>query len=244
MTPKLTLKDLVVIIPAHNEEESLPSILQSIRSSITLNIIVVDNASTDQTSMVAQKEGATVIYENHQGYGIACLAAINYLHSLPKKPKVVCFIDSDGQSIVDDIPNVANLVLQGKAEYCQGSRMIWVSSRRSLGTLARIANRFFSHILSITYRQYITDLGPLRIVTWKTLQLLDMRTSSYGWTMEMSSKILKSRITHAEVPVRYRHRTRGKSKISGNISSAFKAGLVMTYTFVNVLIFWRPIHSN
>ncbi|PWI46450.1 hypothetical protein CEE45_16730 [Candidatus Heimdallarchaeota archaeon B3_Heim] len=244
MTANFTMKDLVVIIPAHNEEDTLPSLLRSIRTSITQNIIVVDNASIDQTRIKAQKEGATVIVEKRLGYGNACLAGINYLRSLPKIPRVVCFFDGDGQSIVDDIQQVARVVFEGRVEYCQGTRMIQKSSRNRLGTLARIANRFYSYILSVTYRQHITDLGPLRIVTWKTLQRLDMKTPSYGWTMEMSSKILKAGITHAEIPVRYFQRTKGKSKISGNTGSAIKAALVMTFTYIRVLFFWRPFHRQ
>ncbi|MHA1975743.1 MAG: glycosyltransferase family 2 protein [Candidatus Hodarchaeales archaeon] len=240
MVLKFAKNDLIIIIPAHNEEAALPSLLESISSSITDNILVVDNASKDKTRAIAEKAGVSVIYEKQLGYGNACLAAINHLHSLSEKPKSVCFFDGDGQSLTDDIHKVADLVLQGKVEYCQGSRMINHMSKSSLGTLASVANRFFSFLLSVTYGQKITDLGPLRIITWRTLQSLEMKTASFGWTMEMSSKILKAGIIHAEVPVSYDSRTKGKSKISGNIKSAFKAALVMTVTFLDILFFWRP----
>lgn len=243
MTPKYTMKDLFIIIPAHNEEDTLPGLLKQLQSSITHNIIVVDNASTDQTRNIAQNAGVTVVHENRLGYGNACLAAINHLSSLIEKPKVICFFDGDGQSIVNDIPKVANGVFHGKIQYCQGSRMIQQSSRGRLGVLARVANRFFSLLLSFTYNQKITDLGPLRIVTWKTLCMLEMNTPSYGWTMEMSAKILKSGINHIELPVSYSQRTKGESKISGNITNAFKAALIMTITYIKILFFWRPTHS-
>ena len=240
MAPKFTMQDLVVIIPAHNEEKSLPLIINSLKSKITNNIIVIDNASQDQTRAIAQKAGVSVIFEKQMGYGNACLAAIKYLSSRSEKPKVVCFFDGDGQSFVDDIPRVADLVFQGKVEYCQGSRMMRKSSRASLGHLARAANSFFSRILALTYRQKVTDLGPLRIVKWSTLQTLEMSTPTYGWTMEMSAKILKAGIIHKEVSVNYDQRTTGKSKISGDIKSAFRAALIMTATYINILIFWRP----
>ncbi|MHA1993957.1 MAG: glycosyltransferase family 2 protein [Candidatus Hodarchaeales archaeon] len=243
MTPKYTMKDLFVIIPAHNEEDTLPGLLKQLKSSITHNIIVVDNASTDQTRIIAQNAGVIVVHENRLGYGNACLAAINYLSSLKEKPKVVCFFDGDGQSIVNDIPKVANGVFHGKIQYCQGSRMILQSSRGRLGVLARVANRFFSFLLSLTYNQNITDLGPLRIVTWKALCMLEMKTPSYGWTMEMSAKILKSGVNHIEIPVSYSQRTKGESKISGNITNAFKAALIMIITYIKILFFWRPTHS-
>ncbi len=243
MPHKLTEKDMVVIIPAHNEEETLPSLIRLIQSKISSTILVVNNASSDQTGAIAHNAGAIVVHEKRLGYGNACLAGINYLTSLSDKPKVICFFDGDGQSLVDDIPKVGKSVFQGKADYCQGSRMILKSSKNSLETLARVANHFFSLLLSFTYHQRITDLGPLRIITWKALQKLEMTTPSYGWTMEMSAKIMKSGLRHTEVSVNYIRRKKGKSKISGNITSAFRAALVMSSTYLRILFFWRPTHS-
>ncbi len=240
MVPKYTKEEMAIIVPANNEEASLPAIITYIKSSISDKIIVVDNASIDQTSNIAKSVGAQVIYEERLGYGNACLKGIKYLSTLKEKPKVICFFDGDGQSKVTDILRVANPVLQGKVEYCQGSRMIYSSSKGSLDVLARIANRFFSYILSITFRQNITDIGPLRIITWDALKTLGMNSSTFGWTIEMSAKILKTGTVHAEIPVHYEKRMKGKSKISGNFWNAFKAAWIMMITYCQVLLFWRP----
>jgi len=71
-------KRIVVIIPAFNEEESLPKVIEDIPEFVD-EIIVVNNASTDSTSEVAEKNGATVLTENEKGYGAACLKAIDYI---------------------------------------------------------------------------------------------------------------------------------------------------------------------
>lgn len=234
--------ELCVVIPARNEEQSLVRLLPKIIKKVTSNLIVVDNGSTDATSEVATKLRVKVIRENRVGYGFACLSAISFLASLTNPPNYICFFDGDEQSDVNDIIRVAKPVLlsnQGQ-QYCQGSRMILDSSRKALSPMAQVANSFFSRLLSRIWGQKVTDLGPLRVIAWSTLKSLEMRSSGYGWTMEMSSKLLIAKIRHNEIPVNYNKRKKGISKISGNITTAVRAAFIMTITFLCTSFFWRP----
>lgn len=174
------------------------------------------------------------------GYGSACLTGIKYIESAYKTPRYICFFDGDGQSFIEDIDRVAQPVLSGKSQYCQGSRMIYQTSINALTSMARVGNRFFSRLLTLLWQQKISDLGPLRVMTWDELYTLKMRSFGYGWTIEMSSKILKAGETHCEVPVKYKPRTSGTSKISGNFFTAIRAAFVMSLTLLRVMIFWRP----
>lgn len=178
------------------------------------------------------------------GYGSACLTGMNHIELMGIKPNFVCFFDGDGQSRVEDIIKVAQPVLSGRGQYCQGTRMIYQASINSLTLLAQIANRFFSKLLTIIWHQKISDLGPLRVITWRELCALKMNSSGYGWTIEMSSKLLKAGRTHSEVPVGYEPRTSGTSKISGSFFTSIRAAFVMSLTFLRVLIFWRPHFEN
>lgn len=236
--------ELFIIIPAKNEEEALAIILPQIIPSLTKNVIVVDNRSSDQTAAISHKAGAKVIFEQRQGYGSACLAGIDYLSSLPKIPNYICFFDGDGQSCVKDIIRVARPVTIGRTNYCQGSRMINKKSYLALSSMARLANRFFGAIISTLWKQPITDLGPLRVITWNVLASLNMESTGYGWTIEMSGKLMKLGFTHSEIPVQYKPRIMGKSKISGNIKTALRAAFVMSLTLIGVMIFWRPTAEN
>ena len=235
----LVLSDFFVIIPARNEESSLTELLPRIVPSITRSVIVVDNGSTDRTAEIAKIAGAVVVPQKRIGYGSACLAGIDYIKSLKETPKFICFFDGDGQSSVEDIKRVAKPVLSGQSQYCQGNRMNQASIK-ALTSMARVANRFFSRLLSFFWHQTISDLGPLRIIRWDVLTKLNMTSSGYGWTIEMSTKILKAGITHCEVPVTYRMRSSGTSKISGNFYTAIRAAFVMSLTLFQVAIFWRP----
>ena len=84
----------VVIIPAFNEEKSLPQVLHDIPDRVA-EIIVVDNNSTDRTAEVASAHGATVVQEKRQGYGSACLRGIAHL---PSDTKIVVFLDADAET--------------------------------------------------------------------------------------------------------------------------------------------------
>jgi glycosyltransferase involved in cell wall biosynthesis len=236
--------NLVVLIPAKNEETALAFLLPRLIRKVS-RVIVIDNGSKDQTSKVAREAGAQVIKERRPGYGSACLAGLRYLAAQQVPPQFVCFFDGDGQSNVADIAKVALPVLENKTGYCQGSRMLNLQSRKNLNTIARIANQIFARILSIIWKQPISDLGPLRVIRWELLSELNMESRNYGWTMEMSTKILKmGRVPYLEVPVNWHPRTSGKSKISGNFNTAFKAGSIMILTLIRVLLFWPPGMKN
>ena len=76
MNSQISSTDLLILIPAFNEEDALPDLLMDLRRHITNNIVVIDNNSTDQTAKVAENCGVTVIKEKQKGYGSACKAGI------------------------------------------------------------------------------------------------------------------------------------------------------------------------
>ncbi|MHA2270779.1 MAG: glycosyltransferase family 2 protein [Candidatus Hodarchaeales archaeon] len=230
----------LVIIPARNEEAALEPLLEKIIPSISDWVVVVDNGSTDRTREVALRAGAKVIRESRIGYGSTCLAGIRYAETLPNPPEFICFFDGDGQSKAEDILPVTEFVLSKRAKYCQGSRMVYPSARYALTPAARVANRYFTRMMALLWKQNVTDLGPLRCITWDALQSLSMKSTGYGWTIEMTAKLLKSAIPVHEIPVKYSKRTTGKSKISGNIRTSLRAAIIMGLTLLLVMVFWRP----
>ena len=72
-------QNIVLIIPALNEELGIAAVLKSLPPSIFSDIVVCDNGSTDKTAEIASSNGASVVFEPRRGYGSACLCAISYL---------------------------------------------------------------------------------------------------------------------------------------------------------------------
>src|SRR5919197_2101483 len=91
---------LSVIIPALDEEESLPVVLAQLPWSILHQVIVVDNGSQDRTAEVAAAAGALVVCEARRGYGSACMAGVR----AAPEAEVLIFLDADGSFDADEIP--------------------------------------------------------------------------------------------------------------------------------------------
>ena len=235
---------LFILVPAKDEADTLPKLLNDIRKNITTNIVVVDNNSKDTTATVAKQFTKHVVFEQRAGYGNACLAGIKYLNNLPVRPEFVCFYDGDGQSLVSDIVKTSKPVIESKQlHYCQGSRMIQTSAKTSLTGSAYVANKMFAILLSKIWRQSVTDLGPLRCISFELLQKLHMTSKTYAWTIEMNTKLGKLREPILEVPVNYQIRKHGKSKISGSFKTALRAAFIMSIIFIKTTMFWSPQHE-
>jgi glycosyltransferase involved in cell wall biosynthesis len=188
--------------------------------------VVCDNGSTDRTAAVAREAGAVVVSQPARGYGNACLAGIEYLKNLPEaeQPEIVVFLDGDYSDYPEDLPEVAGPILKDGKDLVIGSRLLGDLPPGSMTVPQRFGNWLSGRLIHLLYGVRFTDLGPFRAIRWQQLPALDMQDRNYGWTVEMQVKAAKQGLLCAEVPVRYRPRIAGKSKVSGTIKGTFKAG--------------------
>lgn len=226
MSPKIS-----VIIPAYNEEESLPHVLNDLPQDRLHQIIVVDNRSTDRTAEVARANGATVVYEKRQGYGQACLSGMAVLDA----PDIVVFLDGDYSDYPEEIDLLVAPIIKDEADFIVGSRMILKESRKALLPQARYGNMLAVFLIRLFFGHRFTDLGPFRAIRYESLQAIGMRDRNFGWTVEMQIKAVQKSLRIREIPVRYRMRI-GVSKITGTVSGTFKAGTKIIYTIFKYLV--------
>lgn len=226
MSPKIS-----VIIPAFNEQESLPRVLNDLPKDRLHQIIVADNNSTDRTSEVARENGATVVFEKRRGYGQACLSGMKALDN----PDIVVFLDGDYSDFPEEIDLLLEPILKGEVDFTVGSRMILEESRKSLLPQARYGNQLAVFLIRLFFGHRFTDLGPFRAIRYDSLQAIGMRDKNFGWTVEMQIKAVQKGLRIREVPVRYRMRI-GVSKITGTVSGTLGAGTKIIYTIFKYLI--------
>jgi glycosyltransferase involved in cell wall biosynthesis len=216
-----------VLIPALDEESSLPLVLAEIPDDWVRRVVVVDNGSTDATADVARAGGAEVVPETQRGYGAACLAGLDHLAKDP--PDIVVFLDADYSDHPDELPRVVEPILRGDAELVIGSRTIGERQRGALLPQAVVGNKLACTLVEFLYDYQFSDLGPFRAVRWSTLKQLQMRDEDFGWTVEMQVKAARLSIPAVEVPVSYRKRV-GVSKITGTVRGTVLAGYKILYT--------------
>ncbi|MFN9327691.1 MAG: glycosyltransferase family 2 protein [Cyclobacteriaceae bacterium] len=220
-----------VIIPAFNEENGVGEVVREIPRAFVREIIVVNNASTDNTEVIAREAGATVLREPVPGYGRACLRGIAHVQLSEPLPEIVVFLDADHSDFPEEIPNVIQPIIEGKADLVIGSRAIGQRERGSMTPQQVFGNWLATRLLSILYGATFTDLGPFRAIRFNKLLALNMQDKTYGWTVEMQLKAARDGLLYVEVPVRYRRRI-GFSKISGTVKGTLLAGYKIIATIL------------
>ena len=225
MNPSATID---VVIPALNEEASLPLVLAGIPRPPVRRVVVADNGSTDRTAEVAADGGAVVVAAERRGYGSACLAALDHLRR-NDPPDVVVFLDADYSDHPEELPQVVAPILAGEADVAIGSRMLGRRERGALLPQARAGNLVACLLIRLLYGHRYTDLGPFRAARWEALERVGMSDPNFGWTAELQVKALRAGLTVVEVPVSYRKRV-GVSKITGTIRGTIAAGYKILWT--------------
>ena len=216
------MHSVAAVIPAWNEAGNIGHVVAAIPPHVCDTIIVVDNASTDGTAEVAAAAGALVVSQPRRGYGHACAAGIAV--ALARGATIVVFLDGDFSDYPEEMPAVVGPILAGEADLVLGSRL--AAGPLPPGTLpahAVFGNRLIAAILRARFGIAITDLGPFHAIRAAALQRLDLREMTYGWTIEMIIKAARDGERIVEVPVRYRARLSGESKVSGNLRASLRA---------------------
>jgi glycosyltransferase involved in cell wall biosynthesis len=184
-------------------------------------VIVVDNGSSDDTAGVARRAGAVVVREPRAGYGYACAAGI--LAANGQGADLLVFLDGDGSFDPAQIPDLLAPIEAGQADLVLGSRPAGGMEPGAMPPHARFGNWLVARLMRLLYGLHVTDLGPYRAIRAGLLAQLDMQEMTYGWPTEMMVKAARHGARVVEVPVRYRLRRGGKSKVSGTVHGTLLA---------------------
>lgn len=212
-----------VIIPAHNEADSIGPVIKDIPGLVD-EVIVVSNNSTDATKANAKSAGATVLTENRKGYGYACLKGMEYLEQQAKKPEIIVFLDGDYSDFPEELEKIIAPIVERDVDLVIGSRVKQWRETGSMTSPQIFGNWVATTLMKSIFNARFTDLGPFRAIKYDKLLDLEMQDKTYGWTVEMQLKALKKGYSYEEVPVHYRNRI-GVSKVSGTVKGAFMAGV-------------------
>jgi glycosyltransferase involved in cell wall biosynthesis len=217
----MDLSGVTVVLPALDEAEALPAALVSFPPGVDL--LVVDNGSRDATAAVAAAAGARVVAEPRRGFGAACWAGVQ----ASPEAEVLAFADADGSFDGADLIAVAAPVLRGQADLVIGSRTAGAREAGAMPAYAVAANRAIGLACRLLFGVPLSDLGPFRAIRRDSLLALGVRDRGQGWPLEMIGRAGRAGLRVVEVPVRYRPRAGGASKVTGSLRGSLRAAAAM-----------------
>jgi glycosyltransferase involved in cell wall biosynthesis len=229
------MEPLSIVIPTFNEADSIGSVIREIPAAYRLDIIVADGGSTDATQAIARAAGARVI-DVGPGYGWACAVGAEHAHPASV---VIAFMDGDGADRGDLIAEIARPVLDGTHDFVLASRTRGKREPHALLWHQVLASRIAGLGIGALYGVRYSDMCAFRAIRRRALQDLGLREMTYGWNIEMQMKAARQGLRILEVPLPYRRRASGSSKVSGSLRGTLRAGIRIAATFCRIAVWTR-----
>ena len=209
-------RPLAVIVPAHNEAENLARTLAEMprRNVAGMKIIVVDDGSTDGTAEVARRAGADVVvrHDRNRGLGAALRTGLEVARDMDARAAV--YVDADGEYPPAQIPDLLAPIEAGEADYVLGSR--YLGSRDGQPVVRLVANLAFTAMVCLAAGRIVTDgQTGFRAFSRRALECAEI-IHDYNYAQVLTLDLLKKGMRMREVPIAYRHRTKGRSFIGPN----------------------------
>ena len=222
---------VAVIIPTFNEAESVGAVVAALPRAIIDRVIVVDGGSSDSTRERAQAAGAEVIAVG-RGYGRACLAGAQAADGA----EILVYMDGDGADDPAAITRLVAPIASGACDFAIASRARGLREPGSMSWHQLVAGRVIGALIGLFYGARYTDMCALRAIRRDTLFTLGMREMTYGWNLEMQMRVARAHLRVVEVPVDYRCRIGGQSKVAGSLSGSLNAGARILATFARIAL--------
>ena len=222
-----------VVIPTLNEAESIKGVVTEIPRDLVREIIIDDGGSSDGTPALAAAAGARIVSAGGKGYGRACAAGVA---AASPKCGTLAFMDGDGADRGDLIAWLVEPISRGDYDFVIASRARGEREPGAMSWHQLLAGYLAGFAIKALYGVGYSDMCAYRAIRRDCLARLGMREMTYGWNIEMQMRAARAGLRILEVPMPYRRRNGGKSKVAGSLRGSLRAACRIAATFVRVAI--------
>jgi glycosyltransferase involved in cell wall biosynthesis len=230
---------LVIQIPAYNEEQYLPAALRALPRRLDgireIEVLVVDDGSTDGTARIAKQSGADRVLTLPAHRGLAAAFAAGLEESLARGADLIVNTDADNQYAADDIPALIAPILAGKAALVVGDR--GVAGLRWFSPGKRLLQRLGSALIGWVSGMRTPDAASGFRAFSREAALRTLVMSSYSYTLETLIQAGARREAVLFVPVRTHPPVRPSRLASGTLHYLVFSGATLLRSFV----MYRPL---
>ena len=226
---------LLVMLPCLNEAATISEVIHSIPRKIAgveaVDVVVINDGSSDDSESVAKKAGAEVIsHKVNQGVGKAFQSGLNF--ALNKNYDMMVNIDSDGQFSPQDIPKLVMPILEGKAEFVTASRFLSGKMIPHMSSVKLWGNHKMSKLISKLANKSFTDVScGFRAYSRETLSRLTLH-GQFTYTQETFLDLAFKNIKMIEVPIDVKYFPDRQSRVARSILNyAYNTSLIIFRTY-------------
>jgi glycosyltransferase involved in cell wall biosynthesis len=224
----------LIIIPAYNEEESLPGVIQDLRKHVpSADLLVVNDGSRDATGRIAQSLGVAVLNLPFN-LGIGGAVQSGYLYAERNGYEVAIQFDGDGQHLAAEIGKLLGPLIEGKADLVVGSRFLLPGEYKA-PVFRKMGIGIFSIVLSRILGRTMTDCtSGFRASNRKVIEFFSRGYPDDYPEVEALVLLHKVKLRMTEVPVVMRDRTGGRSSITP-LRSVYYMTKVLMASFIDLM---------
>jgi glycosyltransferase involved in cell wall biosynthesis len=222
---------VAVIIPTLNEVDAIARVIAELPKSVVREVIVADSGSTDGTQDAARAAGAIVLDVRQRGYGRACAAAAA---AADPACDIIVFMDGDGADRADLIERLVAPIQNGARDFVIAARTRAGREPGSMSFHQVAAGHVLGFAIGVLTGVRYTDMCAFRAIRRDALARLSMREMTYGWNIEMQILAARQGLRVLEVPLPYRCRMGGESKVAGSLRGTIRASWRILATFMRV----------
>lgn len=208
---------IAVLIPCYNESLTVAKVVKDYKNAFpSADIYVYDNNSTDGTDEIARKAGAIVRYEYRQGKG-------NVVRSMFKDIDADCYIMADGDDTNPPVPEMANLILEGKAEMVIGDRLSSTYFTENKRLFHNSGNKLVRFLINCLFDVKVKDIMTgSRAFSYSFVKTFPVLSKGFEIETEMTIHAAANNLHMIEIPIDYRDRPEGSESKLNTYSDGLK----------------------
>lgn len=222
---------VAIVIPTLNEVEAIGGVINELPKSIVREIIVADSGSTDGTQAAARAAGARVLELKQRGYGRACATAAAMAD---KDCDIIVFMDGDGADRGDLLERLVAPIRNGEQDFVIAARAGHLREPHSMSLHQVVAGLVLGLAIGALTGVRYTDMCAFRAIRRNALNRLGLKEMTYGWNIEMQIEAARHGLRILEIPLPYRCRAGGDSKVAGSVRGTIRASWRIVMTFMRV----------
>ena len=219
------MENLTLVIPAKNEKESLPSVLDEL-SKLNLKIIIVLEKDDLETINSIKKYNCEILYQRNKGYGDALIQGINHT-----KTKYFCIFNADGSFVPEELEIMYKILEQKKSDFVFGSRYMDNASSEDDTIVTYVGNKIFTLIGNLFFSLNISDILYTYVMgSTQFAKSLNLEEKKFSFCVELPIKAKKFGFKLISCSSNERKRIGGKKKVNAFLDgSSILFGMVKLF---------------